>query len=95
MLSHLPKLITTLKNAKKAQLKKIKIFQPISLQTYRLLKILYNEGYINGFNLKFDKHKNFYFVVYLKYYRDGKSVINNIVQISKSSRRCYASIKVL
>jgi small subunit ribosomal protein S8 len=56
----------------------------------RILDILKKEGYILDYKIEPITDYKYDFVVYLKYYK-GKSVINDLIKISKPGRRIYAS----
>jgi small subunit ribosomal protein S8 len=56
----------------------------------RVLDVLKKEGFILDYKVEPINDYKYDFVVYLKYYK-GKSVINDIVKISKPGRRIYAS----
>jgi len=56
----------------------------------RILDILKKEGYILDYKIEPVNDYKYDFVVYLKYYK-GKSVINDLIKISKPGRRIYAS----
>ena len=55
------------------------------------LKTLWNEGFIAGY--KPSKKKSDKIKIFLKYHKNGKPAISNIVVISKPGRRLYYSIK--
>jgi small subunit ribosomal protein S8 len=56
----------------------------------RILDILKKERYILDYKIEPVNDYKYDFVVYLKYYK-GKSVINDLIKISKPGRRIYAS----
>lgn len=55
----------------------------------RILDVLKKEGYILDYKIESVNDYMYDFVVYLKYYK-GKSVINDLIRISKPGRRIYA-----
>jgi small subunit ribosomal protein S8 len=54
------------------------------------LKVLWVEGFISGYTV--DPINSKKLKIFLKYYRNGKPVINSIELISKPSRRIYWSV---
>ena len=58
-----------------------------------LLKILWNEGYINGYQIS--KSNNTKLQIFLKYNNKGDPVINSLKFLSKPSKRIYYSSKQL
>jgi small subunit ribosomal protein S8 len=56
----------------------------------RILDILKKEGYILDYKIEPVNDYKYDFVVHLKYYK-GKSVINDLIKISKPGRRIYVS----
>lgn len=83
------KIISSIKNGKNAGLQTIKISGCFSKSNLEFLKVLWKEGYINGF--KYNKNLE----IYLKYNKTGKNAISTIIQISKSGKRIYTSSKPL
>lgn len=68
------------------------IIYPKNLLCFKILSILYKEGYINGFRTYPSNTK--YFEIFLKY-QSGKPVINKIQPVSKPGRRVYVSVDTL
>lgn len=68
------------------------ILYPKNLLCSKILKVLYKEGYINGFRIYPQDTKCF--EIFLKY-QNGKPAINRIQAISKSGRRIYVSVDTL
>jgi len=56
----------------------------------RILDVLKKEGFILDYKIEPINDYKYNFVVHLKYYK-GKSVINDLVRISKPGRRIYSS----
>jgi len=81
-------LFTRLVNGQKAN--KLTIRVPKQKFCQNFLKVLWNDGYILGFQ---ESKKNpFTYEVFLKY-RNGHPVINKVEFISKPSKREYLTIK--
>lgn len=57
----------------------------------KLLKFLYDEGYISGYSFSTNKSKMF---VYLKY-QNSEPLIKNLNFISKPNKEIYCSVKTL
>jgi len=57
----------------------------------KLLKFLYDEGYISGYSFSNNKSKMF---VYLKY-QNSEPLIKNLNFISKPNKEIYCSVKTL
>lgn len=96
MQNQLGMLISQIENGKRAGLKTIELKEPIPKICFNILKVLYKEGFINGFYYKTNlQQKNKNIIVLLKYDRSGQSAIKNIKQISRPSKPVYINIKVL
>ena len=95
MKTYLNYIIRQIKNGKKAGLKKITLQGPCSKSCYRILEILYNEGFIKNFSFKTDQKNKPVIEIYFKYTRHGKNVINSISQISTPGAPVYVSIRSL
>jgi len=78
-------MLTRIRNA--VQLKKDEVVFPFSKIKFEIAKILAKEGYIK----KAEKTENAFakIKITLKYAPDSKSVIQNIVRVSKPGRRVY------
>lgn len=72
--------------------KKYKITQYKSKQIINILNILIKEGLIKSYQIS-KKNKNIIYI-YLKY-KDNKFIINQIIRISKPSKRIYIKNKDL
>ena len=72
--------------------KKYKITQYKSKQIINILNILIKEGLIKSYQIS--KKKNNIIYIYLKY-KDNKSIIHQIIRISKPSKRIYIKNKDL
>lgn len=68
------------------------VLYPKNLLCCKILKVLYKQGYINGFRTYPLDTKRF--EIFLKY-QNGKPVINKIQSVSKSGRRVYVSVDTL
>jgi len=55
-----------------------------------ILDLLKKEGYISDYSIEPINEFSYNFVVKLKYYK-GKSVINDLIRVSKPGRRIYRS----
>lgn len=81
-----------LTNIKNGQLsKKSTIVQKKKNICEAMLKVLWNEGFISGYQV-LDKNT---IQIFLKYTNSGEPVINSLQFISKPSRRLYYSLKQL
>lgn len=89
-------MLIRIKNGSKAKRKQI-ILHPLSSKTcYKILEILRDEGYIWGFEVKYNfETKRYEIVVFLKYNSIGVPVIQEISIISKFSRRFFCNTKSL
>jgi len=72
--------------------KKYKITQYKSKQIINILNILIKEGLIKSYQIS--KKKNNIIYIYLKY-KNNKSIIHQIIRISKPSKRIYIKNKDL
>nr|YP_009237659.1 ribosomal protein S8 [Trachydiscus minutus]AML60670.1 ribosomal protein S8 [Trachydiscus minutus] len=68
------------------------ILYPKTFLCSRILKVLYKEGYINGFRT--DPLNTKYYEIFLKFH-NGRPVISRIQTVSRPGRRIYASIDTL
>ncbi len=80
-------MLTRIRNALK--IKHIDVSVPASKEKTAIAKILLEEGYINGFEIK-QNGKFEDIVITLKYDEDGQSVIQGLKRISKPGLRVYA-----
>ncbi|UJP06325.1 MAG: 30S ribosomal protein S8 [Nitrosomonas sp.] len=80
-------MLTRIRNAQQA--KKQMVQMPSSKLKISISKVLKEEGYIDNFNIEYNKGKN-YLIILLKYYRD-RPVIEKIIRISKPGLRIYRS----
>ena len=58
-----------------------------------IAKILTNEGYINGYEIVNDDLNKRLIKLSLKYYKNGKPLIESIRRVSKPSKRVYTKKK--
>jgi len=82
-------MFTNIKNGQMA--KKSVITGPRKNICESFLKILWNEGFISGYKISSQNHKNL--EIFLKYTKNGKPVINSLKFLSKPSQRVYYSSK--
>ena len=57
----------------------------------KVLKILWDEGFINGYKISSKNNQNL--EIFLKYQKNGQPVINSFKSLSKPSKRIYYSAK--
>lgn len=81
-------MLTRVRNAGKAKLDTAVI--PSSKLKTEIAKILFEEGYINSFEVSDGENINGILKIYLKYGRDRKGVIEGLKRISKPGLRVYA-----
>jgi small subunit ribosomal protein S8 len=82
-------MFTNIKNGQMA--KKSVIVSPRKNICESFLKILWNEGFISGYQISSQNNKNL--EIFLKYTKNGKPVINSLKFLSKPSQRVYYSSK--
>ena len=80
-------MLTRIRNALKV--KHIDVVVPASKEKAEIARILLEEGYINGFEVKSNGKFND-IVISLKYDEEGQSVIQGLKRISKPGLRVYA-----
>ena len=89
MKHYLWNMLTNIKNGQLA--KKAMIYQTRKQICESLLKVLWDEGYISGYQIsKLDKTK---LQIFLKYNNNGDPAIYSLSFLSKPSRRIYYSSK--
>ncbi len=88
MVDSIADMFTIIRNGCRAS--KIEVAVPYSKLHVEILRILFEEGFINNFTLDSER-KPRTIKVMLKYSKDGKSVIRDIQRVSRSSRRVYVS----
>ncbi|MCL5069630.1 MAG: 30S ribosomal protein S8 [Actinobacteria bacterium] len=81
-------MLTRVRNASKARLDTAVI--PSSKLKAEIAKILFEEGYINSFEVSDGGNINGILKIYLKYGKDKKGVIEGLKRISKPGLRVYA-----
>ena len=81
-------MLTRVRNASKARLDTAVI--PSSKLKTEIAKILFEEGYINSFEVSDGENINGILKIYLKYGKDRKGVIEGLKRISKPGLRVYA-----
>lgn len=96
MRDYLGDLIVRIKNAQRAQLPEARMHPYFPKRYLKILRLLYREGYIRGYNEHWDASlKQPVIRVFLKYSLRGEPIISNIFRISTPGRRVYASTKTL
>lgn len=80
-------LLTQVRNAGKARLKKVDV--PSSHVKVSIVDILKKQGFVKNYKLFRDGHKGV-LRIYLKYVGKGRHVIHGIERVSRPSRRVYA-----
>lgn len=68
--------------------KRQEVTVPYSRLKTEILRVIFEEGYINNFTLDAKKRK---ITIMLKYGKNGESVIRNLERISRCSRRVYVA----
>ena len=80
-------LLTRIRNAQDAGHPTVAI--PASTTKERLLKVLQEEGYIEGFESTKDKNDKPSLKVFLRYTNSGEPVIREIKRLSRPGKRVY------
>ncbi len=80
-------MLTRVRNANNARLDSVII--PSSKLKTEIAKILYEEGYINSYDVSDDKNINSILKIYLRYNKNKTRVITGIKRISKPGLRVY------
>jgi small subunit ribosomal protein S8 len=80
-------MLTRVRNANNARLDSVII--PSSRLKTEIAKILYEEGYINSYDVSDDKNINSILKIYLRYNKNKTRVITGIKRISKPGLRVY------
>jgi len=80
-------MLTRLRNANNARLDSVII--PSSKLKTEIAKILYEEGYINSYDVSDDENINSILKIYLRYNKNKTRVITGIKRISKPGLRVY------
>ncbi|MCB0330169.1 MAG: 30S ribosomal protein S8 [Bdellovibrionales bacterium] len=80
--------LTRIRNAQRAGHKVVRVRSSNMIRSF--LKVLQEEGFIEGFEVKKDKDNKFDEVeVGLRYQQNGEPAITDIQKVSKSGRRLY------
>lgn len=96
MRDYLADLIIRIKNGQRAGLPEVVMHPYLPKRYLKILRLLYQEGYIRGYVEHSDKITGKLIIkVLLKYGVRGEPIIEEIFQISKPGRRVYTSIKAL
>jgi small subunit ribosomal protein S8 len=80
-------MLTRVRNANNARLDSVII--PSSKLKTEIAKILYEEGYINSYDISDDENINSILKIYLRYNKNKTRVITGIKRISKPGLRVY------
>lgn len=80
-------MLTRVRNANNARLDSVII--PSSKLKTEIAKILYEEGYINSYDVSDDENINSILKIYLRYNKNKTRVITGIKRISKPGLRVY------
>ena len=89
MKHYLWNMLTNIKNGQLS--KKSIVYQRRKKICEAFLKVLWDEGFIDGYKIsKLDKNK---FQIFLKYNKTGSPIINSLKFLSKPSKRVYYSAK--
>lgn len=83
-------MFSTIRNGSVARRKSV--IHPKNSLCLKVLRVLYNEGYINGFRTYPGNFNNV--EIFLKY-GNSKPAVNNILSMSKPGRRIYVSVTTL
>ena len=94
MYDHISDMLNRIKNGQKSGLKSVFLRSTMPDVCFKILNVMYKEGFINGFQ-KISSNNTQYIEVFLKYNLNGKGIINTITRISKPGRRVYTSISPL
>lgn len=89
MKNHLWNMFISIKNGQMA--KKSVILTPKKNNCESFLKILWNEGFILGYQISSQNYNNL--EIFLKYTKNGKPAIKTLKFLSKPSQRIYYSYK--
>lgn len=92
MSNYLSDMLIRIKNGQKAQLDAVVLHSNMPKFCYKILEILYEEGFIRGFTKKTIINNQLEVKVLLKYTASGVGVISNVYSVSTPGRRVYASI---
>ena len=89
MKSHVWNMFANIKNGQIA--KKSVIIQTRKIICEKILKILWDEGFITGYKVSSKNNKKL--EIFLKYQKNGKPSINSFKTVSKPGKRIYYSAK--
>lgn len=95
MQNYIADMLIRIKNGQKAQLDAVILHSNMPKFCFKILEILYQEGFIRGFKIDFKSNNRKEIKVLLKYENSGASVIKNITIVSTPGRRVYASVRSL
>lgn len=95
MSNYLSDMLIRIKNGQKAQLDAVVLHSNMPKFCYKILEILYEEGFIRGFTKKTINTTKIEVKVLLKYTHNGIGAVSNVYSISTPGRRIYASISSL
>ena len=88
-------MLIRIKNGQKVQLDAVVLHPQMPKFCYKVLEVLYEEGFIRGFTCKKRGDHVVEVKALLKYSNGGSPVITNIQNISTPGRRIYASVHSL
>lgn len=97
-MKHYTNLLTQLKNGQQAKLLYVLIKGPVPKPVFKTLELLYNNGFIRGYQYRTIKNQKFskvFLKVFLKYDKNGTPAIKNLKIVSKSSRQIHLSVRNL
>ena len=89
MTKHVLNMFISIKNGQKSKKNTIKLYRKGICENF--LKLLWDEGFINGYRIIYCKKAKI--EIFLKYSSKGDPAINSIKFISKPGRKVYCSIK--
>ena len=82
-------MFTSIKNGQKVKKNSIKLYRKNMCETF--LKLLWDEGFINGYRIL--PHNQSKIEIFLKYSNSGRPAVNSIKFLSKPSCRIHCSLK--
>jgi ribosomal protein S8 len=95
MRNYISDMLIRIKNGQQAQLDAVILHSYMPKFCYKILEILYEEGFIRGYTIKNSLQNKIEIKVLLKYDNTGVGTILNVYTISKPGRRIYARIESL
>jgi len=95
MQNYVADMLIRIKNGQKAQLDAVTLHSNMPKFCFKILEILYQEGFIRGFKINYKSNNVKVVKVLLKYENSGASVMKNVTLVSTPGRRVYASVRSL